>query len=362
MYITKSGKITAIRGKAQASPELPADTLLLNKVIIPSYPTLPMFVSNNVYEIISTKVANEKFIQTRTDKKRITTSLTARDIALEQPKRYTMSDIGNLDRRLRNVEYYVALSLVEQRVKDQVIPSSVSPDINRFKYGFFTDNFDNSRLSDLGNPEYHADNVDNKIVPPQEIINIIHSNTVSTVAPYTNYKILSQINATQAANTSTNTASNTSTNTVITTPTGTRTVSLYANQANRTRYTSTSKFVEPLQTVTMSSIANTATIWYDMHSIADEIFVYQGDTLILTGNNAVTLTTDEMNALNLDPFYENKVTLTVAPTGAGMIKESGKIVINHTPAAGRVYTIKVLKNSTIWRYRLDYPDKYFEGY
>jgi len=45
-----------------------------------------------------------------------------------------MKDIGRLDRRIQNLEYTVSLSLAESNLKNKVIPSSISPEINRFKF------------------------------------------------------------------------------------------------------------------------------------------------------------------------------------------------------------------------------------
>ena len=74
----------------------------------------------------------------------------------KQPKRYTMADIGNLERRLQGVEYAVQLSLVESQVKDLAIPSSVTPSVNRFKNGYFVDGFDDTTRADTNQREYRA--------------------------------------------------------------------------------------------------------------------------------------------------------------------------------------------------------------
>ncbi|MGA1047924.1 MAG: DUF4815 domain-containing protein, partial [Minisyncoccia bacterium] len=54
-------------------------------------------------------------------------------------KRYQMSDISKLETRIKNLEYYTTLSLLESETSNlQILDSS---GLNRFKSGFFVDNF-----------------------------------------------------------------------------------------------------------------------------------------------------------------------------------------------------------------------------
>jgi len=55
--------------------------------------------------------------------------------------RYTMGDIRKLDQRISNLEYYTALSLLETNTQNFFI--SDANGLNRFKSGFFVDNFEN---------------------------------------------------------------------------------------------------------------------------------------------------------------------------------------------------------------------------
>tara|TARA_R100001594_G_scaffold5882_2_gene17438 strand:+ start:436 stop:8124 length:7689 start_codon:yes stop_codon:yes gene_type:complete len=63
-------------------------------------------------------------------------------------KRYQMSDINRLEQRLRNVEYYTSLSRLEQNAANAFVPDANG--LNRFKSGFFTDNFNDLSGQDLG--------------------------------------------------------------------------------------------------------------------------------------------------------------------------------------------------------------------
>jgi hypothetical protein len=67
-------------------------------------------------------------------------------------RRYTMKDIGKLDRRIDNLEYYTSLSMLEletstTEVKD---PNGFS----LFKNGFIVDSFNDMGVGDLKNPDY----------------------------------------------------------------------------------------------------------------------------------------------------------------------------------------------------------------
>ena len=54
-------------------------------------------------------------------------------------RRYTMSDIKKLDTRIKNLEYYTTLSLLETNTANLFVPDNDG--LNRFKSGFFVDNF-----------------------------------------------------------------------------------------------------------------------------------------------------------------------------------------------------------------------------
>ena len=57
-----------------------------------------------------------------------------------QHKRYRMKDISSLDSRLKNVEYYTSLSLLETDTKNLTLRDA-DTGLDRFKCGFFVDNF-----------------------------------------------------------------------------------------------------------------------------------------------------------------------------------------------------------------------------
>lgn len=82
-------------------------------------------------------------------------------------KRYRMKDIQKLEDRLKNVEYYTSLSLLEQETKSLTIQDSTTG-LDKFKCGFFVDNFKSSLAGNLADPSYRC-SIDTKegVMRPQ---------------------------------------------------------------------------------------------------------------------------------------------------------------------------------------------------
>ena len=66
--------------------------------------------------------------------------------------RYTMRDIGRIENRVKNLEYYTALNLLEQDTQSLQIQDSNGFD--RFKNGFVVDNFSGHGVGDVFNRDY----------------------------------------------------------------------------------------------------------------------------------------------------------------------------------------------------------------
>ena len=67
-------------------------------------------------------------------------------------KRYTMRDIGRIEKRIETTEYYTQLSLLETAAQNLQIQDSNGFD--RFKNGFVVDNFTGHGIGDVGNNDY----------------------------------------------------------------------------------------------------------------------------------------------------------------------------------------------------------------
>ena len=67
-------------------------------------------------------------------------------------KRYTMQDIGSLETRINNMEYYTSLSVLEQSAQSLQISDAYG--LNRFKNGIMVDDFSSYATADTVNPDY----------------------------------------------------------------------------------------------------------------------------------------------------------------------------------------------------------------
>jgi hypothetical protein len=73
-----------------------------------------------------------------------------------------MRDIGSIEKRVENLEYYTALSLVEQNtVSKQDLTILDSQNLSRFKNGIIVDSFTGSGVADVAQPDYKA-SIDSK--------------------------------------------------------------------------------------------------------------------------------------------------------------------------------------------------------
>lgn len=67
-------------------------------------------------------------------------------------RRYTMKDIGKLEARIKNLEFYTSLTLLEKDTTDLAIPDALGND--KFKNGFLVDNFTSFASSDTRSADY----------------------------------------------------------------------------------------------------------------------------------------------------------------------------------------------------------------
>tara|TARA_B100001093_G_scaffold153814_1_gene146546 strand:- start:1369 stop:6807 length:5439 start_codon:yes stop_codon:yes gene_type:complete len=111
--------IPGVSSERPVSPEDPEDAIIIANVDMPAY------------------VFNVSDIRTR----------------LVDNKRYTMRDIGNIDKRVKNLEYYTSLSLLEKSANDTQI---FDGNDERFKNGILVDGFYGHNVGDPANPDYNT--------------------------------------------------------------------------------------------------------------------------------------------------------------------------------------------------------------
>ena len=120
IYVTKDGQFGVARGDSAinpVAPEDPKDAMVLYIIRLGAYTfsdadTIPTMIDN---------------------------------------KRYTMRDIGKIEKRVTNLEYYTSLSLLEKDTANTQIFDATG---NRFKNGFVVDSFYGSNVGAVTNNDY----------------------------------------------------------------------------------------------------------------------------------------------------------------------------------------------------------------
>ena len=175
--IDKKGDFNILEGTSSDVnanvPALPPDTMALGIIAVPPYPSLPRVPSSNTVSLISKSVGTTKPVSTRARNYTIGERELRSSGLQQQVTRYTMTDISRLERRLENLEYYTSLNSLEQRTKDLLIPSGIDG-TNRFKNGFFVEQFNDYNRGDTTDPEFNCyiDQVNTRLYPPSSTYNI----------------------------------------------------------------------------------------------------------------------------------------------------------------------------------------------
>lgn len=118
-------------------------------------------------------------------------------------RRYTMRDIGDLDKRISNIEYYTSLSLLEASANSKSIFDDVQG--QRFKNGILVDAFAGHSVGDVTNPGYACaiDNAEQTLRPrfKTDAVDLIFDGDDSTVSlnentitlPFSSVPLVSQL-------------------------------------------------------------------------------------------------------------------------------------------------------------------------
>lgn len=415
------GNIYVLKGipdtdpRKRYEPNHPKDSLKLQVISVPPYPNISDTITKNVSDIIKTNISNEKVLNLRLKTHVISAVLTSLEFQLSQPMVYTMEDIGNLERRIKDLEYYVSLSILETSITNKPIPSSIDGTLNRFKFGFFADDFSSEVYSDVENPQYAASievegdtsygiskspletenswaNSDktsptstllspakivqkrtNRIVPPKFIWSIPHH---TENLGYVDHVLLEQNYATVSNPVVVNLPGITVSNCVPVVLTGNSTVTQLST-TNGYFYTSYNSLdgnpnaneIEQTQTVNFGIFNGTARLYFHSGTGFIDINVYQGANLVASSNasaniaSALTATQQSFlttNALSR-PFY-NIGSYPLDQTFTRGVntnhhKGAGSLSWSHTASRGRDYTIVVGARTGLYNYKylLEYP-------
>ena len=141
LFLDKNGQFKISTGSPSVNPSIPitvSNALLLATLNVPAY----------LKDTKTVKVSTEK------------------------TKRFTMRDIGNLETRIDNIEYYTTLSLLETDTNNLAILDSNGN--NRFKNGFLVDNFRSSNFAATSNIDYKISlDIDKGLIRPYPYTNNI---------------------------------------------------------------------------------------------------------------------------------------------------------------------------------------------
>jgi hypothetical protein len=410
IVVDKQGEIRVIKGQAGTyqAPALPKDCLNINVLQIPPYPSLSERLSPNMVAIADKRTDNGDRGSLRANLYTASLLQSAATVFRGQPRGYTMSDIGDLEKRISDLEYYVSLTLAETEVKNLVIPGQGG--VDRYKFGFLVDSFNDTGTADLGNPEFNADVITGRLQSRTDTT-VLQQDIESVVQfPYTEFGAYSQLTATdgpvpqpRTTTTTTTTPRPTTTTTTTTTPRPTTTTprptTAPPQPTQRTVCQGVFLFGQQFRNdcsvyeeteFLFSSTAGLAEILFsfkngtgvaEVHYGSAPGFATSSATLKYSTATAVALTNAEKTRLSDSniasfpevPYLANITTLSVCGGKTALDNSLGKLSWTHNPQFGRYVKIKILKHKiyddwfrentgrTKWRnyppfgYRICYP-------
>jgi len=203
IYITADNILKVKEGapgssKVQA-PLSPDNAMPLAVLTIPPYPSIS---SDQVDELSTLNVQSKNLCRD------VSTVITSTIIT---NKRYTMKDIGKIDQRISNLEFYTQLNTLELKAKDMTVTDANG--LDRFKNGIFVDPFSDFTLSEVSNPEYTISIDQNRGIARPNILretvkiqfDLANSTNVTKTGrlitlPYTQVSFLVQARATKYRN------------------------------------------------------------------------------------------------------------------------------------------------------------------
>jgi len=352
VIVTDANQFQVLKGTpgTNIAPTAPDNSLTLNVLNIPAYPSIPFSISPELTKFVDTGIANEKYTTKRLTKYRISTSLTSNDISILQPRNYTMEEISKLERRISDLEYYSSLSLVESLTQKKTIPSSTDPAVDRYKFGFYVDNFQDYSYSDVSNPGYRATIVDGYLAPSVTEFNL-STVTPSTDngLPYIETAFISQNRATDGPLTANATLTGAVSQNQVCVQQGNRNNSFSVNAP----YSYDEFFY------TMSTLPGNINFYMVAPWNLIAVELYQAITpfgpwsIVDTSQYAQPITDLDVAYNKLDllgPVYHTG-TLNVLGFGPdnGFIMDQFKMTLSHDPANGLYYKVRVYKGGSIMR-------------
>ena len=181
--ISNNGNIIIKSGNPSENPIPPGAVsagMTLGTVYIPPYPSLTSdIIVNSINPFTPTVSVN-----------------------YNSNKRYTMADIGNLDSRLQQVEYYTSLSVLEQSAQNLLLTNQAGS--NRFQTGILADPMQDFSIANTNDPSFNiAIDSENSVARPtynQSLTDLVFNSVANDNVVLSNNGRLITLNYTQAAN------------------------------------------------------------------------------------------------------------------------------------------------------------------
>lgn len=352
-FVVRAGK----NGFQNDIPPEPQNSLTLQILKIPPYPSLPQTVSTDTAKIIDTKVANESYGR-RIKNYTITPLISSTDRSRIQVKGYKMNDIASLEKRIKDLEYYVSFTLAEALAKARFIPSSLDSLNDRFRFGFFVDPFTDYNYSDVGNPEFYSTIKEDQLGPRLNELNIEFKpddgSTGIVTLPYNEFTIISQNDATDGAVVVTPTTDPTVTGPVETVVVTQTTATVIQSQRSTARSDNGDVYEEFFYT--FSSLSGPAEFYINSrdNNIALEIFQATSvsgeyvSTLSSAAALAITSTDVSLKGLSIlnggrrIEHQGSLVRKSYGPVG-GFLEDQFKLLWTHNPNDGIYYKLRIYK-------------------
>jgi hypothetical protein len=382
LVVDKNGDFVIREGKPgfiNDVPNEPSDSITLQVLRIPAYPSLPNSLSADIVKIVDTKVANEAYGRRRSLYS-ISATMTEAERNAIQIKNYKMSDIASLEKRIKDLEYYVSFTLAETLAKARFIPSSLDALLDRFRYGFFVDPFTDYNYADLENPEFWATIRDNQLCPKLTEINLEFTDGGTTgiaTLPFTEFNVISQGDATDGpvvTVTANNTSTTANTTGQVTVTTVTQSTAVVTQSQRSTSRNDDGSVYEDFF-YTMSTLVGPVEFYLNSRDNNMALEVFQSFTAsgpwtsTTTSATALGISTTDISSkalYNLNGgVFENGGSVnrkSYGPVGH-FIEDNFKLLWSHDPTNGQYYRLRVYKgknhgaqgSSGTFSFKLFYP-------
>lgn len=372
VVVNSDGDFIVRKGKPGFTAEIPSqpkNSITLDILKIPAYPSIPAAASADTIKIIDTKVANET-VGRRKDLYKVSTLMTNGDRNGIQVKSYKMADIGSLERRIYDLERMVSFTLAEALAKARFIPSSLDSLLDRFRYGFFVDPFTDYNYADLGNPEFWATIRDHQLGPKLTELNLEFKDNTGQIGvltlPFTEFTVITQADATDGpvvttdagtgTGTGTGTGGGTTTDTTgpVTVTTVTQTTTS-VTQSQRSTSANDNGSVSEDFFYTMSSLAGPVEFYINTRDNWNALEVFQSTsasgpwTTTITSASAQAITSTDITVKGLNNLNGETIEHvgSLERKGSGPVgnwlEDQYKVLWSHVPTAGQYYKLRVYK-------------------